>query len=80
MKLDDSFISNKFYDINGRIILNFKLEDFNIFRDFLIFKICDVREYFIIMIKNEKKLGEIEFIKVDKDNNKLFFKGVMFEF
>ncbi|HEM9168621.1 TPA: LPXTG cell wall anchor domain-containing protein, partial [Streptococcus agalactiae] len=79
VKLDDSFISNKFYDTNGRTTLNPKSEDPNTLRDFPIPKIRDVREYPTITIKNEKKLGEIEFIKVDKDNNKLLLKGATFE-
>ncbi|HFU6710676.1 TPA: PI-2a pilus adhesin PilA [Streptococcus agalactiae] len=79
VKLDDSFISNKFYDTNGRTTLNPKSEDPNTLRDFPIPKIRDVREYPTITIKNEKKLGEIEFTKVDKDNNKLLLKGATFE-
>ncbi|MCC9869394.1 cell surface protein, partial [Streptococcus agalactiae] len=63
VKLDDSFISNKFYDTNGRTTLNPKSEDPNTLRDFPIPKIRDVREYPTITIKNEKKLGEIEFTK-----------------
>lgn len=79
VKLDDSFISNKFYDTNGRTTLNPKSEDPNTLRDFPIPKIRDVREYPTITIKNERKLGEIEFTKVDKDNNKLLLKGATFE-
>ncbi|HGC9443157.1 TPA: SpaA isopeptide-forming pilin-related protein [Streptococcus agalactiae] len=79
VKLDDSFISNKFYDTNGRTTLNPKSEEPDTLRDFPIPKIRDVREYPTITIKNEKKLGEIEFTKVDKDNNKLLLKGATFE-
>ncbi|MFX9208740.1 hypothetical protein ABTN67_20490, partial [Acinetobacter baumannii] len=52
VKLDDSFISNKFYDTNGRTTLNPKSEDPNTLRDFPIPKIRDVREYPTITIKN----------------------------
>ncbi|MCC9977132.1 cell surface protein, partial [Streptococcus agalactiae] len=51
VKLDDSFISNKFYDTNGRTTLNPKSEDPNTLRDFPIPKIRDVREYPTITIK-----------------------------
>ncbi len=39
-----------------------------------------MREYPTITIKNEKKLGEIEFTKVDKDNNKLLLKELRLNF
>lgn len=70
VRLNDQFVSNKFYDTNGRTTLHPKEVEKNTVRDFPIPKIRDVRKYPEITIPKEKKLGEIEFIKINKNDKK----------
>ncbi|VRI34715.1 cell wall surface anchor family protein [Streptococcus pneumoniae] len=70
VRLNDEFVSNKFYDTNGRTTLHPKEVEQNTVRDFPIPKIRDVRKYPEITISKEKKLGDIEFIKVNKNDKK----------
>lgn len=60
-------------------MLSLKSEkELNIICDFLIFKICDVCEFLVLIISNQKKMGEVEFIKVNKDKYLELFLGVKF--
>ncbi len=77
VRLNDEFVSNQFYDTNGRTTLQPKEVDKDTVRDFPIPKIRDVRKYPAITIAKEKKLGVIEFIKVDK-NTKEALKDAVF--
>lgn len=70
VRLNDKFVSNQFYDTNGRTTLHPKEKEPQTIRDFPIPQIRDVRKYPEITIVKEKKLGEIEFIKINKKDKK----------
>lgn len=77
VKLDDSFVSNKFYDTNGRTTLNPKSKEPDVLRDFPVPKIRDVRGYPVITIPNKKTpeshfpKGKLIITKKNTDNKVL---------
>lgn len=80
VRLKDNYISNKFYNTNNRTTLSPKSEkEPNTIRDFPIPKIRDVREFPVLTISNQKKMGEVEFIKVNKDKHSESLLGAKFQ-
>lgn len=63
VRLNDQFVSNKFYDTNGRTTLHPKEVEKNTVRDFPIPKIRDVRKYPEITIPKEKNLVKLSLLR-----------------